>query len=123
MDDASRSARAKPPSANKRKGPELIAELADLAARELEEVGLPQEQARDLGVRIADAFAGSFGGVLVYIPQNTAKRIAERDEEILRELGTVDAQTLALKHGICVQQIYRAARRAKARRSGGGAQR
>ncbi len=122
MNDAS-SSQAKKPSANKRKGPELIAELADLAARELEDVGLSPDQARDVGVRIADAFATSFGGILAYIPQNTAKRIAERDEEISRELGTIDAQTLALKHGLCVQQIYRAARRAKARRTGGGARR
>ena len=103
-------------NANRRKWNELIDELADLTARELETAGLASDTARDIGVSVADALAASFGGMLLYIPRNAAKQVAARDAEILHELGSVDAMTLAVKFGVGVHAIYRAAHREKARR-------
>lgn len=108
-------------SSTNRKWNELLEGLIDLASREMEAAGLPTDTARDISVSVADALAESFGGILIYVPRNSAKKTAARDEEIYQQLGTIDAQTLAMQFGVGIHAIYRAAQRAKARRKASSA--
>jgi Mor family transcriptional regulator len=95
---------------------QLLCEIADQTAHVLEEGNVSPELARIAGVRVADAIAATFGGMNLYIPANAVAKNAARDLEIAGALVDSDAFTVSQSFGISMSAVYRAAKRAEARR-------
>jgi Mor family transcriptional regulator len=95
---------------------ELLASVASTAAELALELGLPQEQAEQLGAAVADGLADSWGGQTLYFPIDAAYQLSPRDREILEahRHGTSVAK-LARDHSMSEQGIRKLLRRASLR--------
>lgn len=86
---------------------EMIATLVDLGVRTLVADGLMDEApARQAMREIAHNLARQYGGQYLYVPQDSEFALTKRDLEIYAELQGGNANALAKKHGISVQQVY-----------------
>ncbi|MBN8479500.1 MAG: hypothetical protein J0L91_11085 [Burkholderiales bacterium] len=92
-------------------------ELAEFAARTLrEELGLPEDQAIDLGVKIAHGGCQEFKGEIIYVPKDKMAAIDARDLDMLAAYIAAgrDIVPVAKQFDVCVQTAYRRIRLAEA---------
>lgn len=86
---------------------EMITTLVDLGVRTLTADGLMDETTARINMReIAHNLARQYGGQYLYVPQDTQFALTRRDEQIYAELASGNANEVARKHGISVQQVY-----------------
>lgn len=64
-------------------------------------------QARSISLEIVLALATLFSGRPVYIPRNDSMKRAARIANVAAEQGKLSARQLAIKHGVCLQTIYK----------------
>lgn len=92
-------------------------ELAEFAARTLrQELNLPEDQAVEIGVKIAQGGCREFAGELIYVPMDMMAQIDERDREMLAAYIACgrDIVPVAKEFDVCVQTAYRRIRLAEA---------
>lgn len=85
-------------------------ELAEFAARTLsEELGLPEDQAIDLGIKIAQGGCREFKGEIIYVPKDRFTEIDQRDLDMLAAYVAAgrNITPVAKQFDVCVQTAYR----------------
>jgi Mor family transcriptional regulator len=99
---------APPPKSTPRQiGAALLQDLADKIAAQLQSrFGVDGPAARAAATAVAVGVADDWGGQLVYIPQDMAGRLAQRNKTIWREFHGDNHAELASKYGLCVQTVY-----------------
>lgn len=100
---------------HERQRAELFAELADMVFREAEKAGVARDVAQRIGTATCDSVADAFGGTLLYIPVDYARRLAERDAEILRLTETQPIGDIARSFKLSTATVYKILQRAAAR--------
>lgn len=90
--------------------PELLNDLADLVGRTVvDQLGLTAEQAAELGLEVAQAFCGEFGGQVVYIPVGYSLKIDQRDRDLYAAYLKAgrDIHAAAKAAGVSIHTAYR----------------
>ena len=91
---------------------ELCAEVAAFAAEHaIERHRMAQEDANDLGEKVARILLDHFRGASIYFPKDTGLNKFARDWEIYRRLQRGNAQELAREHCISHVRVYQIHRR------------
>jgi Mor family transcriptional regulator len=86
---------------------ELIKVLVELGTRTLvEQCELPEAQARESMREIAHNLARNYGGSYMYVPKDSEFRLTQRDMEIYQQLIGGNANEVARRHNLSVQQVY-----------------
>lgn len=90
------------------KAPELLADLAKHVETELTKTGkIAPEQAKQIGVEIAQSIAKNWGGEVIYIPRNLVLLLSERDRRIFNEFNGYNHRALARKYQVSMQWVYK----------------
>ncbi|AUH53228.1 DNA-binding protein [Chromobacterium sp. ATCC 53434] len=96
------------------KGPELLADLADHITAALQQLANTESrQAEKIAHEITRRMAQHWGGQNVYFPLDRSSKSAERDRQILAEFNGANHASLAQKHGISVQWVYKIIKNAR----------
>lgn len=95
------------PTARNDRAPQLLADLADTVAAELVTAGIDEEQAADIGIKVADRMRNDWGGEPIYFPKGCAIDISRRDIEIWNAFPQKDHIQLAREYDLSVIHIYR----------------
>lgn len=85
-------------------------ELAEFAASTLSaELGLSEDQAIALGIKIAQGGCRNFKGEIIYVPIDKLAQIDQRDLDMLAAYVAAgrDITPVARQFGVCVQTAYR----------------
>jgi Mor family transcriptional regulator len=86
---------------------ELINTLVELGTRTLvEQCSLPEPQARESMREIAHNLARNYGGSYMYVPKDSEFQLTKRDLEIYEQLVGGNANEVARRHNLSVQQVY-----------------
>lgn len=86
---------------------ELLVRLVDLGSRELvEQLTLPEPQARELMREIAHNLARHYGGQFMYCPKDQEFALTKRDMLIFEAFNGSNAHELGEQHNLTVRQIY-----------------
>lgn len=86
---------------------ELVTRLVDLGTTTLtEQCGLGEPQAREAMRQIAHNLCSNYGGQFFYMPKDREMSLTQRDMDIYNGLQSGNANELALKHRLSVQQVY-----------------
>lgn len=94
---------------------EFLADVGRQISSVLKKRGIPPLEAHAAATSAIDRLIEHWGGQELYIPTDYARRIAQRDGEILRRLQKESPSTLASEYGISRVVVLRSARRARAR--------
>ncbi len=87
--------------------PELLMDLADKAAKILQDrIELEPDIAAHVGSELARSMAESWGGQTIYVPQALGMFAHERDVQIYREFNGTNHAELARKYQISMQWVY-----------------
>jgi len=90
------------------KGPELLVDLADHAARAVLDIArLDQETADRIGYDIARRMMSHWAGQIVYFPKGAAFVVSERYRVIFSEFTGSNHAALARKYNLSIPQIYK----------------
>ncbi len=84
-------------------------ELLDDVAAKVSTLLLPhvaQGMADALGQRVADLLAEDWGGISVYVPKRTERRLAQRNARIYRAFTGDNVTDLAKEYGLSEVQVY-----------------
>lgn len=96
---------------NARRRHEMLSGLAESAAEFAQrELGVPEDDAIDLGNSLADFVASHYAGQHIYFVKDMQARLSERDRLICAEMERGKAADVAAKYGLSyvrVHQIYR----------------
>ena len=96
------------------KGPELLADLTDHITAALRQLAHTEDrQAEKIAREITRRMAQHWGGQNVYFPLGKSSKSAERDRCILAEFNGSNHASLAQKHGISVQWVYKIIKNAR----------
>jgi Mor family transcriptional regulator len=95
---------------------ELLADVAAHAAATAQELGVPADQAEQIGAAVADALAANWGGQTLSFPKDAAFRLSQREQEILaaHRAGT-PVPRLAQVYRMSEQGLRKLLRRAELR--------
>jgi Mor family transcriptional regulator len=95
---------------------ELLADVASRAEELCRDLGLPPDQAEQVGAAIADTLADDFGGQVISFPKDHAFRLSKRDQAIL-EAHRAGASLVKLMRDYCMTErgLRRLLQRAEAR--------
>ena len=94
------------------KAPELLADLAKNIEIELTKTEkIAPEQAKQIGMEIAQSVAKQWGGEVIYIPRNLVLLLSERDRRIFNEFNGYNHRELARKYKVSMQWVYRIVKR------------
>ena len=89
------------------KAPEVLADLAKHIECELvEKHEFASDNAKQVGVEIAQRIAKNWGGEVIYIPRNLILLLNERDMQIYHEFNGHNHRELARKYNVSMQWIY-----------------
>lgn len=89
------------------KAPEVLADLAKHIEFELiEKHAFATDNAKQIGVEIAQRIAHNWGGEVIYIPRNLVLLLNERDMKIFNEFNGHNHRALARKYNVSMQWIY-----------------
>ncbi|MDD0823738.1 Mor transcription activator family protein [Mannheimia sp. AT1] len=90
------------------KAPEVLTDLAKHIEVELEEKHqFTPEQAKQVGIDIAQRIAQNWGGEVIYIPRNLLMALNERDMKIYEEFNGNNHRELARKYNVSMQWVYK----------------
>ena len=90
------------------KAPDVLADLAKHIETELARTGkVEQEEAKHIGIEIAQTIAKNWGGELIYIPRNLVLLLSERDRKIFNEFDGSNHRELARKYQVSMQWVYK----------------
>ena len=92
---------------------ELLADLVDKVAEELQQKGIDKTTAEEIGNSVARRIASEWGGCNLYIPRGLLWGIDERDLEIFDKFDGSNHFELAKEYGLSVQWIYRLVERVR----------
>ena len=92
---------------------ELLADLVDKVADELQQKGIDKTTAEEVGNNVAKRVARDWGGCNLYIPRGLLWGIDERDLEIFDKFDGSNHFELAKEYGLSVQWIYRLVERVR----------
>lgn len=96
---------------NSRRRHEMLANLAESSAQFVHtELGMPEDDAIDLGNAVADFVAKHYAGQHIYFVKDMRTHLSERDRQICAEMERGKAVDVASKHGLSyvrIHQIYR----------------
>lgn len=96
---------------------ELLSDMADrVASLASNSLGLEGGKAKKFGKDVMEMMASEWGGQNLYIPMRLTAKRSERNAKIFNEFTGDNAQMLALKYGMSVQQLYRIIKQERARR-------
>ena len=100
-----------PETPNEARRHELLADVAEqIAQRLIEQHGMAEEAAADVGNALADFLASHWKGQSIYMPGDQAFKLNERDWRIFNDFQRGNANDLARQHDISkvrVHQIYK----------------
>ncbi|AUK44873.1 MULTISPECIES: Mor transcription activator family protein [Pasteurella] len=89
------------------KAPEILLELAKYIELTLvKKIEIEAENARQIGIEIAQTISKNWGGSVVYIPRNLIFILNERDRKIFNEFNGTNHRDLAKKYGVSMQWVY-----------------
>ena len=88
------------------KWPKDLVALCDIYAQELASLGIEEQQARKISLRLLMAQANYGGGRVFYLPKGDAIRRAVRDHNIWTEFNGRNHQELARQHNLTVPRVY-----------------
>lgn len=95
--------------------PEMIRDWSDIVTQALvDRLGLPAEQAGDLGTEIALSISQEYAGQNIYMPACVAFRASQRDREIWAEYNRAAGRNvdhLVKTYGLSYVHILRICRR------------
>lgn len=97
-------------SANLERVAAFMRDLAEIAARVVqEELGLPQERAVELGLRISRDACDEHRGELIYVPAGLALHLDERDQAMYEAYiaWSRDITAVARQFKVSVQTAYK----------------
>ena len=88
--------------------PELMADLADNVAKVLlEQLEISQDEAKSIGIEVANTISFNWGGINIYIPMGFYLHLSNRDLKIYREFDGTNCRELSKKYKLSMQRIYR----------------
>lgn len=94
-------------TANESRRHELLLDAAEkVALRLIEQYGVPEESAIDIGNELADYLSEMWGGQDIYFAKDQTFKLSQRDWEIFGEMERGNARDLAKKHGISKVRVY-----------------
>lgn len=88
------------------RGLQVLLTIADANTTALIEAGIEAEQARKVGLQVADQVRNLHGGEQIYIPKGVALVLRERDWQIWEESTGRNHLVLAKKYDLTDRQIY-----------------
>lgn len=87
--------------------PEMLRELAEVAERELCNVGVEPAYAAAVAETLAEHVRERFGGTPVYWAKGESMRQRRRRARMWAEFTGRNHAELARRYGVCLQQVYR----------------
>ena len=87
--------------------PEMLRELAEVAERELCNVGIDPTHAAAVAETLAEHVRERFGGTPVYWAKGESMRQRRRRARMWDEFNGRNHAELSRRYGICLQQVYR----------------
>lgn len=89
------------------KAPDLLADLAKHTVVAVQEFGVSEEQAENIGMIVAMKISQSWGGLNVYMPKALELFACEREKQIYNEFNGTNHAYLAKKYNLSLQWIYK----------------
>ncbi|MGK2897822.1 MAG: Mor transcription activator family protein [Burkholderiaceae bacterium] len=86
---------------------EMVSRLVDLGTRTLtKRCAMSEAMAREAMREIAHDLCRDYGGQYVYVPKDQELDLTQRDLDVYNDLTSGNANEVAKKHNISVQQVY-----------------
>lgn len=89
------------------KAPEFLADLLDHATAILVDAGIDADIAARVAEELSDRMRKHWGGQQIYFPMGMCLELSERDLQIWHEFNGTNHASLARKHRVSLQHIYR----------------
>lgn len=92
-----------------KRGIRFLLNIARINTEALVDRGIDQEQAREIGLLVAEAVRVEHGGEPIYVPKGLVLVISARDREIWSKYSKYngpDILTLAKEHDLTERQVY-----------------
>jgi Mor family transcriptional regulator len=105
--------------------PELLIDIGERLAEQLEEKGLDRDQASDVAFDLTEFLRKHWGGSEIYFPKKSEHTLCQRDQSIYEDWrGGLDNVQMMRKYDLSVQrigQIIRTMRASRRQRADGKA--
>jgi Mor family transcriptional regulator len=97
--------------------PELLIDIGERLAEQLEEKGLGREQASDVAFDFTEFLRKHWGGAEIYFPKKSEHTLCQRDQDIYQDWRSgLDGVDLLRKYDLSVQRIGQIIRAMRAKR-------